>query len=403
MPPAAHDVVVLLVLLLQLPPAIFAVREASSACTPLQPPGGGGPHLGAAIEWNYYIGSLRVTNPHDDDLDGEYDGTSDGITSPREFSCLINVVRISPGCGHNTTRVAHHLMIVDRARGSAKFWSQNKPGFVSRGSARVVRDDSSNSTNWLISAKPSINESTSISESRLYSKFVRGDNRVSIDLAILGDDGLVLEAPNGSWKDASAPFPLSMFAHVARPHLHVHGSIELPEERHKLAVSGSMWEQHMWAGAPIHGGASVLNGTFTKHADVTTGNSSIGFVWHWFAMRFEGGMTLQCLATKEMSRPAPCVGVLSLRNDGDLPVPDLQLVSSSRPWTSATTNITYFTRNRFVSESSRLDVTLETVTQDNELPGADFPYYEAVSQATGKFRGTHVRGDGVTEKVMRYM
>ena len=114
-------------------------------------------------------------------------------------------------------------------------------------------------------------------------------------------------------------------------------------------------------------------------------------------------MTLQCLATKEMSRPAPCVGVLSLRNDGDLPVPDLQLVSSSRPWTSATTNITYFTRNRFVSESSRLDVTLETVTQDNELPGADFPYYEAVSQATGKFRGTHVRGDGVTEKVMRYM
>ena len=60
-------------------------------------------------------------------------------------------------------------------------------------------------------------------------------------------------------------------------------------------------------------------------------------------------------------------------------------------------------RNRFVSKAAQLDVTLDTITQDNEMPGRDFPYYEAVSRAHGRYRGRDVRGDGVTEKVMRWL
>lgn len=334
------------------------------------------------------------------------------MQSSRTFSCLINVIRISPGCELNKTRIAHHLMIVDREQEGIKFWKQNKPGFVSGGSARVVDDNrSNNKKNWLISATPSINASTLISESHLSSKFMYDDgNYVSVDLNIVRDDGLVPEAPNGSWEDASATFPLSMFAHVARPNLIVRGNIELPGEPHKLSVSGTLWEQHMWAGAPDEemlltrrrppppGSPPGRRGA--------PGNSS--FVWHWFAMRFEGGMSLQCLSTIESLRPAPCIGVVSLRQEGrpgnftSIPVPDLQLVSSTHPWTSSITNITFFTHNRFVSKSNQIDVILETYTHDNELPGEDFPYYEAMSRVTGSVRGSKVEGEGVTEKVMRW-
>ena len=56
--------------------------------------------------------------------------------------------------------------------------------------------------------------------------------------------------------------------------------------------------------------------------------------------------------------------------------------------------MTYYTRNQFVSQAAGLKVTMTVVVRDNEMPGADFPYYEGVSAALDGQRQRGLRDGG---------
>ena len=313
----------------------------------------------------------------------------------------------------NDTEIAHHLMVVELATGD-KRWRQAQPhGFVANATATVDVGGGVGGGGrgpWAIAAEAGDRMRTRISNTSLASSYtdaaVDGGGAVSVALEIAPPAaggpaaGPVPEAPNGQWFDpGSKVWSLQYFAHVAYPRRVVSGTVAVGGNARRVA--GVMWEQRMWTSWEL--AATRLGrttGAARRHGRGTA------FVWHWFAIHFEGEhseYSFQCVTGKfGPFRPVPCTGVLS-NGTHSTPLPDLALAASSRPWTSPATNVTYHTVNRLESAAAGLNLTLATLALDNELPGPDFPYYEGVSDASGTLFGQPARGEGVTEKMLRWV
>ena len=207
---------------------------------------------------------------------------------------------------------------------------------------------------------------------------------------------------NGSWYSRGEGGLFPSWGHVARPSLRATGNLTL-NNRRPTHVAGELWLQHIWSSGPSP--ASPLS---ARMVGADTKNTGSTFLWAYFNLVFDTPAgkdgrfyALQCVVYRAARRrPAPCAGgALAAGNASAALPPDLALVASANPWTSRATNATYFADNRLASAALGLDVTLRARVPDDELPGADFPYYEATGTFAGTLFGAPTRGHGAHEVV----
>ena len=315
-----------------------------------------GPHQEYATEWWYYTGNLTGEDG------GEYgyqltffrSGLAPGEPDrPSDFAA-------------QQLYMAHFAVTSGPARQHLSF------DRFSRGAAGVAGASGSPQFGvWLDDWRA---WQTGTGEMRLNASVEGEDGPVSIDLILTetrppllhGEDGYSRKGPEVG--NANHYYSLARMDTTGQI---VFGGSQVP-------VSGFSWMDHEF-------GTSALS------------EDAVG--WDWFAVTLDNGVVLMFAEIRTRSGTAQGVfeGTLSFPDGRQLPIASNELeLTPTGNWTSPDTGIVYPSGWRAVVAQHQIELTIEPLTEDQEMDVA-FTYYEGATTVRGLMEGQAVTGRGYVE------
>jgi predicted secreted hydrolase len=200
------------------------------------------------------------------------------------------------------------------------------------------------------------------------------EGEFALDLTLLETRPPILHGNDGLHQKGPEPGNASYYYSLAG--LQTTGTVTLPSG--VINAAGASWMDHEF-------GTSALS-------DDTLG-------WDWFSLQLDNGAALMLyeFRTQSGAAPADVQGTLAWPDGSMVPLSgDDYQITPTRSWTSPRTGISYPVGWTVKIPSQSLDLTVETLFDDQEMD-VSFVYWEGAVTAAGQLGGESVDGVGYVE------